>query len=209
MERALLVRHALAGSNRDGLASGTAPGEGLTEEGRAQALALRDALADAPLDLGVATGFARTQETLELALGDREIPRVVVPALAEIRFGHYDGGPLERYRGWAASELPSTLAPGGGESRASAAARFAAGARELLARPERRLLVVAHALVVRYLLDAADGLVPAARIAPVAHATPYELSRADLERAAMVLEEWCRAPAFRESSPGSMGTMQR
>lgn len=198
MRHALLVRHGLAGSNRDGLTSGTAPGDGLTHEGRAQALALRETLRDVPLDLGVATEFARTQETLELALGGRDVPRVVIPSLNEIRFGRYDGGPVDAYRGWAASEPPSTLAPEGGESRGSAAARFATGARELLARPEERLLVVGHALVVRYLLDAAEGLVPAARMAPVAHATPYGLSRADLERAATVLEEWSRAPRFRD-----------
>jgi broad specificity phosphatase PhoE len=200
VERALLVRHALAGSNRDGLTSGTAPGQGLTDEGRAQALVLRGLIADEQVDLGVATDFARTQETLELALGDRDVPRVVIPALNEIRFGRYDGGSLDVYRGWAAAELPSTLAPGGGESRASAAARFASAARELLARPEGSLLVVAHALVVRYLIDASEALVPAARMAPVAHATPYALSRADLERAATLLEEWSHAPSFRDPS---------
>lgn len=200
MERALLVRHALAGSNRDGLASGVSPGEGLTDEGRRQATALGELLAGTPLDLGVATDFARTQETLELALGGRDVPRVLLASLNEIRFGRYDGGLLETYRGWAASELPGTLAPGGGESRALAAARFAAGARELIARPERRLLVVTHALVVRYLLDAAAGLIPAARMAPVEHATPYELSRADLERAAALLEDWSGVPSFRDSS---------
>jgi broad specificity phosphatase PhoE len=196
----LLVRHAVAGSNRDGLASCTTPGEGLTDEGRAQAVALRDVLREADLDVGVATDFTRTQETLALALGERNVPRIVVPALNEIHFGSYDGGSLEVYRGWAAAELPSTFAPGGGESRASAAARFARGARELLTRPEAHLLVVAHALVIRYLLDAAEGLVPSARITPVAHATPYPLVRADLERAATLLEEWSRAPAFRDPS---------
>jgi len=198
MEHVLLVRHAVAGSNRDGLASSSAPGVGLTDEGRAQAMALRELLADVQLDLGVATEFARTQETLALALAERDVPRLVMPALNEIGFGHYDGGSLELYRGWAASEPPSTIAPGGGDSRASAAARFASGARELLARPEERLLVVAHALVIRYLLDGAEGHVPAARMAPVEHASPYELSRTDLERAATLLEAWSRSPSFRD-----------
>jgi len=111
MERVLLVRHAVAGSNRDGVASSSAPGEGLTQEGRTQAIALREVLAGVALDLGVATDFARTQETLSLALAEREVPRTVMPTLNEIRFGHYDGGPLEVYRGWAASQPPSTLAP--------------------------------------------------------------------------------------------------
>lgn len=200
MDDALLVRHAIAGSNRDGVASCTAPGAGLTDEGREQAIALRASLAGLPIELGVATDFARTQETLELGLDGRDIPRVLIPSLNEIHFGNFDGGALDVYRGWAAAELPSTLAPGGGESRATAAARFAGGVRELLARPERLVVVVSHALVIRYVLDASQGLVPAARMAPVAHATPFPASRAELERAATLLEEWSRAPAFRDPS---------
>ena len=203
MESLLLVRHALAGSNRDALASSTAPGEGLTAEGRAQAAKLREALLAYDVDLGVSTDFARTLETLELALEGRDVPRVVVPELNEIRFGHFDGGPLDEYRAWAAAELPTTLAPGGGESRASAAARFGRGVRILLERPERTLVVVAHALVVRYVLDAAAGLVPAARMAPVEHAHPYPLRADEAREAVRVLEGWSRgeAPRFREPAP--------
>jgi broad specificity phosphatase PhoE len=198
----LLVRHALAGSNRDGLASSTAPGEGLTGEGRKQAAALRETLLDHDLDLGVATDFTRTLETLELALEGRDVPRVVQPELNEIRFGDFDGGPLEEYRAWAAAELPATLAPGGGESRASAAARFARGARLLLERPERTAVVVAHALVIRYLLDAAEGLAPAARMTPVEHAKPYPLSADEARAAVRLLEEWSRTPRFRPAPDG-------
>jgi broad specificity phosphatase PhoE len=200
VETLVLVRHALAGSNRDGLASCSPPGEGLTPEGREQAIALRSALREYDLDLAVATDFARTLETLELALDGREVPRLVVPDLNEIHFGHYDGGPLEEYRAWAAAEPPSTLAPGGGESRATAAARFARGVRRLLELPESTVLVVAHALVIRYVVDAASGLVPAARMAPVEHARPYPLSVDAVEEAARVLEEWSRAPRFRDPS---------
>jgi broad specificity phosphatase PhoE len=201
----VLVRHALAGSNRDALASSTAPGEGLTPDGRAQAAKLREALVEYDVDLGVSTDFARTLETLELALEGRDVPLVVVPELNEIRFGHFDGGPLDEYRRWAAAESPATLAPGGGESRASAAARFARGVRILLERPERTLAVVAHALVVRYVLDAAAGLVPAARMAPVEHAHPYPLRAEQAREAVRVLEQWSRyrAPRFREPAPES------
>lgn len=197
MRTLLLVRHAFAGSNRDALASCTAPGEGLTAEGREQALALRDALAAEPIDLGVATGFARTQETLDIVLDGREVPRLLVPELGEIHFGEYDGGPLETYRAWAAAEAPTTLAPGG-ESRATAAARFARGLRILLDRPEETILAVAHALVVRYALDATEGLEPAARMAPVEHAAPHRLSADGVQAAARILEEWSRAPRFRD-----------
>lgn len=200
MQALVLVRHALAASNRDGLASSEAPGEGLTDEGREQALRLRDALADERIDLGVSTGFARTLETLELALDERDVPRLVLPELAEIRFGQYGGGLLETYRTWAAAELPTVQAPGGGESRAEAAARFASGARLLLERPEERVLVVTHALALRYLFDAAGGLAPAARMAAVEHASPYRLGEREVEAAATLLDEWSRAPVFRDPS---------
>ena len=200
MRELVLVRHALAVSNRDGLASSEPPGESLTDEGREQALRLKELLAGEQLDLGISTGFARTLETLDLALAGRDIPRLLLPELAEIRFGEYGGGSLEAYRMWAVAELPTVQAPGGGESRAEAAVRFARGARWLLERPEERVLVVTHALALRYLFDAARGLEPAARMAAVEHAAPYRLTAEELKRAATLLEEWSRAPVFRDPS---------
>jgi hypothetical protein len=71
----------------------------------------------------------------------------------------------------------------------------------LLERPEETALVVGHALAVRYVLDAVEGLVPAALMAsPVEHAVPHRFGAADIERAATLLEEWSRAPRFRNPS---------
>jgi hypothetical protein len=70
----------------------------------------------------------------------------------------------------------------------------------VLARAERRVLVVGHALAIRYAVDAANGLVPAARMAPVDHALPYRLDRDDVECAATLLEAWSDAPSFRDPS---------
>jgi broad specificity phosphatase PhoE len=201
VETVFLARHALAGSNRDGLAACTAPGEGLTPEGVEQARRLGELLSDEPLALGVATDHRRTQETLEVALEGRELPRVVVPELNEIHFGSFDGGLLLDYRAWAGAEPPELEAPGGGESRAQAAARYARGLRSLLERSEETALVVSHALAVRYVLDAVEGAVPAALMAsPVEHAVPYRLGADAVERAATLLEEWSRAPRFRDPS---------
>lgn len=193
----MLVRHALAASNRDGMCSYAPPAEGLTVEGVEQARRLRAVLEDEPIELGVATELRRTQETLELALGGREVPTIVVPELNEINFGSFEGGLLDRYRTWAGAEQPTTPAPGGGESRAGAAARFARGLRVVLARRERLALVVGHALVVRYVLDAAAGLPPAARMAPVEHAVPFGLEAGKVDTAARLLEEWSADPHFR------------
>lgn len=201
MERLLLARHALAVSNRgDGVASCSPPGEGLTPEGVEQGRRLAVTLAAERLDVGVSTELRRTQETLELALTGHELPRLVLSELNEIHFGSFDGGPLEDYRGWAWSEPPDITAPGGGESRAQAAARYAGGLRTLLARPEATIFVVGHALMVRYVLDAVTGLVPAARLTPVEHAVPHRLSAAEVGDAARLLESWSRAPRFRDPS---------
>ncbi len=121
METVLLVRHALAGSNRDGAASCAVPGEGLTAEGVEQARRLRGVLEAVEIELAVATELRRTQETLELALDGREVARIVVPELNEIDFGSFDGGPLVAYRSWAAAQPPTVPAPGDGESRAKEA----------------------------------------------------------------------------------------
>lgn len=197
MRELLLVRHGLAASNRDDVASSTVPGEGLTPEGVEQACALSRELAEEDIDVALTSRLARTQETLALALDGRDVPVVVEAELDEIRFGSFDGGPLEAYRAWAASHPPDEPAPGGGESRAQAAARFARGLRLVLARPEDRVLVVGHALSIRYLIDAAEGHVPAARMSPIQHAFPYRLDRADAERAAELLERWSATPRFR------------
>jgi broad specificity phosphatase PhoE len=197
----LLARHAFAASNSDGgTASCTPPGEGLTAEGVEQGRMLAQALADERIDLGVSTELRRTRETLELALAGREIPRIVVPELNEIDFGRFDGGPLDDYRGWAWAAPADVPAPGRGESRADGAARYARGLRLLLSRPEPVVLVVGHALSIRYVVDAAEGLVPAARMAPVAHASPQRLSADDVDRAASLLESWSATPRFRDPS---------
>jgi probable phosphoglycerate mutase len=195
----VLARHGFAGSNRDGLASCAVPGEGLTPEGVAQARALAGLLAGDEIGVAMTSRLGRTQETLALALAGRDVSVVVEPELDEIHFGTFDAGSLDTYRGWAASHPPDEPPPGGGESRVQAAARFAGGLRLVLARPEETLLVVGHALMLRYALDAAEGLVPAARMAPVEHAVPYRLARSEVERAASLLEEWgaSDAPAFR------------
>jgi broad specificity phosphatase PhoE len=197
VEELLLVRHGLAGSNRDAVAACTVPGEGLIPEGVEQARLLARELAGEDIGVAMTSRLARTQETLALALAGRDVPVVVSSELDEIHFGSFDGGLLETYRSWAASTPPGVPPPGGGESRAQAAARFARGLRLVLDRPEALVLVVGHALAIRYWLDAATDLVPAARMAPVDHAWPYRLTRQEVERGAELLERWSRAPAFR------------
>lgn len=179
--------------------SSVPPGEGLSEQGAEEALALREALAYEEVDLGVATRLVRTQETLELALGARTTERLVLPALDEIRFGSFEGGPLEDYRSWAWTHEPDAECPGGGESRVEAAVRVAGALDALLERAEDVVLAISHALPIRYVVDASDGTFPTARITPVPHAIPFALTSRQVADAARTLRSWASAPAFRDA----------
>jgi probable phosphoglycerate mutase len=168
----------------------------LTPAGREQARALGEALAGEAIDLVAVTEFERVRETAELAAGDRDLPVLVVPELNDPRYGEFEGGPLDRYREWVWGMGPLD-APPGGEHRGALAARYAAGFRILLDRPEETILLVAHSLPLAYLLDAAEGRAPASRTAQVGYAVVTRLERPLVERAAGVLESWAREPVFR------------
>lgn len=196
MERLVLARHAVAASNEGETVSGVAPGLGLTAAGREQARALGRALEGMQVDLAAVTEFRRAQETAELALAGRDVPRLVVPELNEIDFGSFEGGSLSAYREWAWSAPADELCPGGRESRGHAAARFAHGFGLLLERPEPAILAVAHAVPIRYVVDAAAGRPPVARVAPVRHAEAILLSADDVRRAVERLRAWSASPSF-------------
>jgi broad specificity phosphatase PhoE len=167
----------------------------LTAAGREQARALGEAIAGEPIDLCAVTEFERVRETAELALAGREVPFLVVPELNDPRYGEFEGGSLDTYREWVWERGPLE-APAGGEHRGEIAARYAAGFRVLLDRPEETILLVAHSLPIRYLLDAGEGLSPRAKVAMVEYATPVRLGRDDVARAVDVLEAWAGAPSF-------------
>lgn len=196
MRELVLVRHAHARSNELDVVSSLPPGEGLSETGAEQARRLGAELAGTTIDLGVSTALERSRSTLALALEGRPTPLLTVPALGEIGFGAFEGGPLEAYRAWAWSTPPDGHCPGGGETRVEVALRLAGALEGLLERPEERILAVSHALPVRYVLDAAVGATPTARIRPVAHAEPHRLDATAVDRAARALRSWALAPWF-------------
>ena len=198
MQTVLLARHAESEFSVRGSCNGdpSVAGGGLTAVGRRQAEALGALLADDPVELVATSEFRRTRETAELALARRGVPVVVVPELNDIRFGNFEGKLLEDYRGWAWTAGPADECPGGGESRAAAAGRFARGFRTVLERPEAMALVVTHALPIRYVLSTLLERDPAAVVEPVAYAEPHRFSALQLERAVERLERWAVSPVF-------------
>lgn len=198
MDELILVRHGESEYGAKRILNGdpSVP-VGLSALGREQARRLRDVLADVPLDLCVTSAFPRVRETAALALEGRNVPVEVVPELDESGFGDYDGGPADAYRAWARTAGPAEVVPGSrGESRAQMAARWARAYRALLARPERTILVVAHGLTVRYLLNAVAGEKPTPVLDDVPTAEPFRVPRIDAARGVDWLERWCEAPSW-------------
>jgi broad specificity phosphatase PhoE len=197
MELAILARHGESEFSVRGAMNGDpATACPLTDEGREQAHRLGEALRDERIDFVVVTAFARTVETADLALAGRDVPRLVVSELNDIRVGEFEGGPLETYRAWVRDRTPVAVPPGGGESRADVARRYAAGFRVVLGRPERTILVVTHGLPIRYVLLAAEGSGPRSVVENVEYATPYRVGREELETAVDRLEAWAARPSW-------------
>ena len=167
----------------------------LTASGRAEAQRLGAELADDPIDLCMISEFERVQETADRALAGRDVPRLVLADLNDIRFGEFEGRPLAEYRAWAHAHGPEDVVPGG-DSRAQTVARYVRAYRRILARPEEMVLVVAHGLPVRYVLDALEGRNPAAAVAQVPYAEPFRLTATELAVAVSRLESWVAAPAW-------------
>ena len=197
MERVVLARHGESELSLVGRTNGDPSlAVALTEAGCEQARALGRDLADEAVDLCVTSEFLRAQETADLALEGREVPRLVLAELNDIRFGRFEGGELADYRAWARTHGPAEPVPGGGESRVETAARYVRAFRTTLARPEETGLVVAHSLPIRYMLNAAAGSTPVPAIEQVPYAVPFPLSRAELEAAIERLEAWVAEPAW-------------
>ena len=129
---------------------------GLTAQGEAEAGGLALQLAGIELDLCVHSRFGRTRATARIALEGRAVPVVVEPLLDDIDVGELDGRSIDDYRAWKRGHTRADAFPGG-ESLDDAARRYATAYERLLARPERRVLVVCHEIPVRYAINGAAG----------------------------------------------------
>jgi broad specificity phosphatase PhoE len=197
VEGVILARHGESERSVLGLTNGDPTVRvALTETGREEARRLGVELGDDPIDLCVTSEFQRAQETADLALDGRDVPRLVVADFNDIRFGEFEGRLLTEYRAWAHTHGPEDVCPGGGDSRAQTVARYVHGYQTLLERPEQTILLLAHGLPVRYVLDALERRNPAAAVAQVPYAEPFRLSADELSVAVELLEAWVRSPAW-------------
>jgi len=153
----ILVRHGQSELNVTRRVNGDpSVAVGLTAQGESEAGALALQLAALELDLCVHTRFGRTRATAKIALEGRPVPFAVEPLLDDIGVGELEGRTIDDYRAWKQEHTRADAFPGG-ESLDDAAHRYAEAYERLLARPERRILVVCHEIPVRYALNAAAG----------------------------------------------------
>jgi probable phosphoglycerate mutase len=168
----------------------------LSERGEAQARVLAKDIAAEDIDLCVTSELERTRQTADIALADRSVPRIVLPELNDPLYGSYEGGPLDAYLAWAFANDSAAEPPGGGERRQALVARYAAGFRTIVERPERTVLVVTHSLPIAYVLMSLAGQDPAPRVPLVDYAEIHTVSAPELALAVARLEAWCAAPTW-------------
>jgi broad specificity phosphatase PhoE len=195
MQRILLARHGESAASVRGVVNGDPAVEfGLTSIGERQSLALGRAIADEPIDLCITSQFERCEATARIALEGRRVRYLASPLLGDMRVGRYEGGPLDDYLRWAHATAAIEPAPGGGESRADVARRFANGIDVVLAQPETTALVVCHQLTIAYVGAGVSRVAPPKRINPVPYAEPVAFTTSELEHAAAFLRNWADSP---------------
>ena len=123
------------------------------------------------------------------------MPLEVEPLLDDIYVGDLEGKTIDDYRAWKRAHTRADAFPGG-ESLDDAARRYALAYERLLARPERRILVVCHEIPVRYAVNAASGSDELdGPVHEIANCVPYLFDEEGLERAAAGIRRSAPIPA--------------
>lgn len=158
MTQILLVRHAVNDFVKTGRLAGWTPGVHLNEEGIAQAEALGQRLADAPIDQIYASPLERTMETAQAV--QQHHPHLTIashPGIGEVRYGDWEGMAISALQGrkmWqVVQQTPSRAYFPNGETMRGVQERAVNAIEELVARHPRQLVVVvSHADLIKMLV---------------------------------------------------------
>jgi probable phosphoglycerate mutase len=138
----------------------------LSETGIAQAQALGELLAEAPIDVAVCTGMRRTLQTAQLAIAPRTLEIEVIEGLSEAKTGNFEEiESFEDMQKIVTRAFHNAHEPDArfltGESYAELWDRVAAGWRGLLSRSDwTTAFVAAHGVVNRTILAQSLGTGP-------------------------------------------------
>ena len=150
-----LVRHGETELNVKKVYYGSTDCE-LTERGKEQAVSLKTAFASVPLDLVLESPLKRAKTTVDLILGEKEVPRLEDGRLKELDFGGWEGKSYTELQGdplyeqWCREW--KTTCPPRGECFLDLAHRVRSFYGDLLKREEERVLIVAHHAVLQQLM---------------------------------------------------------
>ena len=150
-----LVRHGETELNVKKVYYGSTDCE-LTEKGKEQAVSLKTAFASVPLDLVLESPLKRAKTTVDLILGEKEVPRLEDGRLKELDFGGWEGKSYTELQGdpfyeqWCCEW--KTTCPPRGECFLDLAHRVRSFYGDLLKREEERVLIVAHHAVLQQLM---------------------------------------------------------
>lgn len=218
MTQILLVRHAVNDFVKTGRLAGWTPGVHLNDEGKAQAEALGQRLAEAPIHNLYASPLERTMETAEAI--QRHHPDLAIQShagIGEVRYGDWEGASiaaLQSRKMWhMVQHYPSRASFPNGETMRGVQERAVNAVEELVARHPRALVVVvSHAdlikmVVAHYMgmhLDNFQRIV----ISPASITTlmlgygrPYVVTVNDMAHVLQMEQERKRAQAAEEAMP--------
>jgi probable phosphoglycerate mutase len=159
VDRLIVARHAESEGNAEGFISAdpSSPRSPLTHRGRQQAQQLADRLGAEHVDVSVTSGTLRAVQTSEIVATALSIPVVKTPLLDDPHAGVFEDGPVEAFVEWMSGCDPDASVPGTSTSLRDAAQRYFDAVTMLLTRPERTVLVIAHAPALRWIAQAAEG----------------------------------------------------
>ena len=158
MTELLLIRHAVNDFVRTGKLAGWTPEVHLNADGKAQAEALGQRLANTPIDALYASPLERTIETAQAVLAYHgELALQPLEAVGEVRYGDWQGQELAKLAGrklWIAVQMtPSRVRFPNGETMREVQMR-AVNAIEMLVEkhPRQRVAVVSHSDVIKMIV---------------------------------------------------------
>ncbi len=158
MTQIVLVRHAVNDFVKTNRLAGWTPGVHLNEEGLAQAAALGERLADAPIRHLYASPLERTMETAQaIQKHHADLPIVQNPAIGEVRYGDWEGASIAALRlrkMWQmVQETPSRAYFPNGETMRGVQERAVNEIERLVAlHPREMVVVVSHADLIKMVL---------------------------------------------------------
>ncbi len=158
MTTILLIRHAVNDFVKTGKLAGWTPKVHLNDEGKAQANALGERLADAPINHIYASPLERTMETAQAI--QKHHPRLEIEQnlkIAEVKYGDWEGAKIQaltQRKMWSViQEYPSRARFPNGETMRGVQVRAVNEIERLVAKhPKEMIVIVSHADLIKMVL---------------------------------------------------------